>query len=96
MKKMIYFFAIFSVLSISFFADETKVYLKSASIKVVPEGIFLEFDDKLLPIETVSKDKQGIFIVTNEEQAYILYCAACGLTFDLERQSPYCPHPATN
>ena len=94
MKKMIYLFAMFTALSASSFANEAKIYLKSANIKVVPEGIFLEFDDKLLPIETVSKDAQGTFIITDEEQ--ILHCAACGLTFDLKTQSPYCPHPEIN
>lgn len=96
-KAYCYLVAIYALLNIPLFGNnlsETKLYLDSANVKVMPEGLFLELDNGLLPIDAIGKDAQGIFIIGYSKKTQILYCADCGMEFDLDKQSPYCPHPA--
>lgn len=84
------------VLSLALFghdSTENRCYLNSADIKVFPEGLFLVLDGGLLPIETVSKDEQGVFVTIPRNNKTVV-CVLCDLEFDPNERAPYCPHPA--
>jgi len=93
-KASFYLVAVCALLNFPLVADvlnETRLYLDSANIKVLPEGLFLELEHGLLPIETIGRDEQGIFVTAYSDQK-LAYCFRCELTFDPNEQSIDCPH----
>lgn len=74
-----------------------KMYVSPGTVYIAPEGIYLNVDGQLVPVQIVGHDKGGIFVEGAGEYLSSDYvkCKQCGLTYNRETQSMRCPHNST-
>ncbi len=65
-----------------------KTYVDPRDIRVSENGIFVLEKGRLVPVETISKDKGGLYI--KRETPYIIECRTCGFKYNWHDHT-HCP-----
>lgn len=68
-----------------------RVYIKPGSAFVAQKDIFLKIDEDIIPIDSVYRDKDGVFIYAYQLGS-LVRCGTCKRLYDPEQQRPICPH----
>lgn len=66
-----------------------KMYVNPKAIKVTKDGIFLLKNGALFPVESVCKDKDGVFVKVKKRD--MTECQTCHKMYDANRYH-HCPH----
>lgn len=105
-KYFVYFFLLFTCVSLSCFAteyasdeisetsiqkiDEHKVYLKPGTVQIAKNGIFIHIDGELLPISHLETDSNGVYF--EPQRMEIESCKTCGVPLLWGKcPNPVCP-----
>jgi hypothetical protein len=72
-------------------APDGKFYVDPNIVCVSSEGIFIKINNNFIPVESVSMDGGGIFIISYKAVRWV-ECPICHHIYDADRQSSKCPH----
>lgn len=73
--------------------SEEKLYIESGLVQIADQSIFLNLDEKVLPITGIAEDEKGIYVTLAPTTAVdIVTCRRCGKDYDADNQSKKCPH----
>lgn len=79
------------VTSASIAENDDRLYIESAIVHIGNQGIFLNLQEKILPITGIAKDEKGVY-VTVVDSVDMTTCRRCGKDYDSDNQSSKCPH----
>ena len=72
--------------------NDDRLYIESATVQIGNQGIFLNLQDKALPIAGIAQDEKGIYAIVNSAAVDMTTCRRCGKDYDADNQSSKCPH----
>ena len=101
-KMKCFFFITFAMLvSTVSFANESaplagqcidgKLYVEPGTVHVAPNGIFFIEDGNFIPVEWVSIDEYGVYVLTYDCRRMVK-CSDCGRVYNADVYSDRCPH----
>ena len=82
LKKVAFVTSVWCMLASSLFATsadaEGKVYISKDAIALTDEGMFVNWGDQYVPVDSVHCDESGYYLVAEGLAEKFMYCGKCG------------------